>query len=54
MFISMIDTHKSNDLSSICYAVLEELVKTTESDILFEPEIQESHILYKFKKEKAF
>ena len=24
----MIDTHKSNDLSSICYAVLEELVKT--------------------------
>lgn len=34
--------------------VLEELVKTTESDILFEPEIQESHVLYKFKKEKPF
>ena len=28
MFVSMIDTHQSNDLSSICYAVLEELVKT--------------------------
>jgi len=33
---------------------LEELVKTTESDILFEPEIQESHVLYKFQKEKPF
>ena len=28
MFVSMIDTHQSSDLSSICYAVLEELVKT--------------------------
>ena len=33
MFISMIDTHKSNDLSSICYAVLEELVKTNNNPI---------------------
>lgn len=29
----MIDTHKSNDLSSICYAVLEELVKTNNNPI---------------------
>lgn len=28
MLVSMIDTHQSNDLSAICYAVLEELVKT--------------------------
>lgn len=28
MLLSMSDTHKSNDLSSICYAILEELVKT--------------------------
>ena len=26
--LSMSDTHKSNDLSSICYAILEELSKT--------------------------
>ena len=34
--------------------VLEELVKTTENEVLYEPEIQESHVLYKFKKEKPF
>ena len=34
--------------------VLEELVKTTENDVLFEPEMQESHVLYKFKKEQPF
>lgn len=33
MFISMIDTHKSNDLSSICYVVLEEFVKTNNNPI---------------------
>lgn len=33
MLVSMIDTHQSNDLSSICYAVLEELVKTTNNPI---------------------
>ena len=33
---------------------LEELVKNTKDDVLFEPEIQESYVLYKFKKEKAF
>ena len=27
MFLSMRDTHKSNDLSSICYAILDELSK---------------------------
>ena len=29
MLISMSDTHKNNDLSSICYAILEELSKTS-------------------------
>ena len=29
MLLSMGDTHKSNDLSSICYAILEELSKTS-------------------------
>lgn len=33
MLVSMIDTHQSNDLSAICYAVLEELVKTTNNPI---------------------
>ena len=33
---------------------LKELVKNTKSEELFEPEIQESHVLYKFKKEKPF
>ncbi len=27
MLISMVNTHKSNDISSICYAILEELSK---------------------------
>lgn len=29
MFLSMSDTHKSNDLSSVCYAILDELSKTS-------------------------
>lgn len=33
---------------------LKELVKNTADEVLFEPEIQESHVLYKFKKEKPF
>ena len=33
MLISMQDTHQSNDLSSICYAILEELSKTTNNPI---------------------
>ena len=33
---------------------LAELVKNTETEVLFEPEMQESHVLYKFKKEKPF
>jgi len=44
----------NNDGLDKVIKVLEELVKTTESDILFEPELQESHVLYKFRKEKAF
>ena len=37
--------------------VIEELkilVQNTKDEVLFEPEIQESHVLYKFKKEKPF
>lgn len=33
ILISMMDTHESKDLSAICYAVLEELVKTPNSPI---------------------
>lgn len=33
MVVSMIYTHQSNDLSAICYAVLEELVKTPNNPI---------------------
>ena len=33
---------------------LKVLVMNTEDEILFEPEMQESHVLYKFKKEKPF
>ena len=33
---------------------LKELVKSTDEEVLFEPEIQESHVLYKFRKEKPF
>lgn len=34
--------------------ILEELVKNTQEEVLYEEEIQESHVLYKFKKEKPF
>ena len=33
---------------------LKVLVQNTKDEVLFEPEIQESHVLYKFKKEKPF
>ena len=33
MLVFMIDTHQSNDLLAISYAVLEELVKTTNNPI---------------------
>ena len=33
---------------------LKELVKNTKDEVLFSEEIQESHVLYKFKKEKPF
>lgn len=33
---------------------LSELVKNTKEEVLYEDEIQESHVLYKFKKEKPF
>lgn len=35
-------------------AELAELVKNTEDEVLFAEEVQESHVLYKFKKEKPF
>ena len=34
--------------------VLADLVKNTKSEVLFDEDIQESHVLYKFKKEKPF
>ena len=34
--------------------VLEELVKNTKDEVLFSEDIQESHVLYQFKKEKPF
>ena len=34
--------------------VLKELVKNTKEEVLFEPNIQESHVLYKFQKERPF
>lgn len=34
--------------------VLSDLVKNTEEEILYDEEIQEKHVLYKFKKEKPF
>ena len=33
---------------------LKELVKNTDEEVLFEPEMLESHVLYKFKREKPF
>lgn len=33
---------------------LKDLVKNTKDEILFEDDVQESHVLYKFKKEKPF
>ncbi len=33
---------------------LEKMVKNTKEEVLFEKDIQESHVLYKFKKEKPF
>lgn len=35
-------------------SVLEDLVKDTKDEVLFRDDIQESHVLYKFKKEKPF
>jgi len=34
--------------------VLSDLVKNTEEEILYDEEVQEKHVLYKFKKEKPF
>ena len=33
---------------------LKELVRNTADEVLFEPEMQESHVLYKFRREKPF
>ena len=44
----------NNDGLDKVVRALEELVKTTESEVLFEPAMQESYVLYKFKKEQPF
>ena len=44
----------NNQGLDIVISELKELVKNTEEEVLFEPEIQESHVLYKFKREKPF
>ena len=43
----------NNGLDKVIYA-LEELVKNTLDEVLYDEDIQESHVLYKFKKEKPF
>ena len=48
--ISAINNQNLNQIIN----VLADLVKNTESDILYDEDIQESHVLYKFKKEKPF
>lgn len=44
----------SNEGLDLVIDNLKELVINTEDEVLFEPELQESHVLYKFKKEKPF
>ena len=44
----------NNQNLDILINALSELVKNTKEEILYEDEIQESHVLYKFKKEKPF
>ena len=34
--------------------VLADLVKNTKEEVLYEDDVQESHVLYKFKREKPF
>lgn len=40
-------------LDTVIYA-LEAMVKNTQEEVLFEKDVQESHVLYQFKKEKPF
>ena len=44
----------NNDGLEVVIDELKELVENTEEEVLFEPELQESHVLYEFKKEKPF
>ena len=44
----------NNENLDILINALSELVKNTKEEILYEDDIQESHVLYKFKKEKPF
>ena len=44
---------KNEGLDKVVNA-LEELVKNTKDEVLFSEDIQESHVLYQFKKEKPF
>lgn len=43
-----------NEGLDIVIEKLKELVKNTKDEVLFEPEVQESHVLYQFKREKPF
>ena len=44
----------NNQNLDILINALSELVKNTKEEVLYEEEVQESHVLYKFKKEKPF
>ena len=44
----------NNQNLDVLINALSELVKNTEEEVLYEDDIQESHVLYKFKKEKPF
>ena len=44
----------NNQNLDVLINALSELAKNTEEEVLYEDDIQESHVLYKFKKEKPF
>ena len=51
--IYLVSAIKGEGLDKVIYA-LEELVKNTETEVLYDEDMQESHVLYKFKREKPF
>ena len=44
----------NNQNLDVLIAALADLVKNTKDEVLYEDEVQESHVLYKFKQEKPF